>query len=105
MLLMRNLLCNTLLLLLAIYISSCANSKKAFYFANQGTGVLNSPNLAPASLIQSGDILSITVFSLSQESLSIYNTPNLTSGYSSNQSNTYTYSGPGSVSQLGGYLV
>lgn len=102
---MRNLLCNTLLLLLVVYISSCASSKKAFYFANQGSGELNSPNLAPASLIQSGDILSITVFSLSQESLSVYNTPNLTSGYSGTQSNTYTYSGPGSVNQLGGYLV
>lgn len=103
---MQKLLSNGLLIAPLFYICSCASSRQALYFVDQGSGVLNSANQAPRALIQSGDILSITVFSLSQQSLNVYNTPNLTDGVSSSvQNNTYTYSGPGSVSQLGGYLV
>jgi polysaccharide export outer membrane protein len=103
---MYKLLWNGAIILFALYLSSCASSKKPYYFVDLGSGDLNSSNLAPRTSIQSGDILSITVYSLSQQSLNVFNTPNLTDGRATNTSTSnYNYTGPGNVNQLSGYLV
>ena len=98
---------NPLLAVLVVYLTSCTTPKKTFYFAQQGDATINASNLAPRSLIEGGDILSITVFSLSQQSLNVFNTPNLTDRVvnSTQPSTNYNYTGPGASSQLAGYLV
>lgn len=59
-----------------LFISSCANVKKARYFADQRDGEIASKNISAQTLIQSNDILSISVSSLNQEATAIFNTPN-----------------------------
>lgn len=95
---MKKLTLFNLLLLLILGCLSCASSKKTLYFANQGNDDLLASNLAPKSLIQSGDILSITVNSLSQQSSNAFNISNVAGG---GINNNYSYSS----NQLGGYLV
>lgn len=99
--------CLGVLIVFAFYLCSCVNQRKAFYFADLGSGDMNSSNLASRSLIQGGDILSITVYSLSQQSLGAFNNPNLIDARSSSTTynSNYNYTGPSSVNQLGGYLV
>lgn len=80
-----------------LFISSCANVKKAQYFSNQRDGEITSTNVAPQTLIRANDILSITVSSLNPNATAIFNTPN-------NSVNSDNTSGNGNT-QSPGYLV
>lgn len=79
---------NALLIIASIFlfeclVSSCANVRNTEYFAEQQDAVIQSKNLAPPSLIQANDILSITVSSLNPGATLIFNTPNNSSNSSS----------------------
>ncbi len=87
-----------LLLILSVLINtSCVNTSKAVYFLNQKDTSLQSSNLAPESVIQNNDLLSISVSSLSTQANNIFNSPNITGTSSSSANNT--------VTQSTGYLV
>lgn len=79
--------------------ASCANSKKAAYFLNQGNEEMRSSNLAPKQVIEINDVLSISVSSLSVQSASAFNSPN-TAGTASFIAPNY-----GGSAQAGGYMV
>jgi len=75
--------------------SSCVTSKKAIYFTNIQNTEFPDGDIEP--VIQSNDLLSISVSSLNPEATIIFNTPN--------QPLNSTTSGTGSSSQTTGYLV
>lgn len=83
---------------------SCVNSRKALYFNNiQDTTVNNSlVNVDP--VIQTNDLLNITVTSLNPEATMVFNTPNITTPVSATSSGTTPAAGYGTP-QLMGYLV
>lgn len=78
-------------------IASCANVRKTQYFADQRDSIIRSPNVAPQSLLQSNDLLSINVSSLNPAATAIFNTPNVT--------NATATTATGSNLQAPGYLV
>jgi polysaccharide export outer membrane protein len=87
-----------ILILLAFvsnFLIACTSTREAVYFYNQPEGVYD--NLVPATLqvINSNDILSITVSSLNPEATLIFNNP------TSNTGST----GSGSFTQSTGYLI
>ncbi len=84
-------------LLLQMLVSSCANTRKTEYFADQQDSIIRSTNRAPQSVIQPNDILSISVSSLNPSATLIFNTPN----YSTISSTTLG----GNNLQTPGYLV
>jgi polysaccharide biosynthesis/export protein len=89
-------LAGILLPLCTLLFSSCVNTQKVTYFNNTADSVFPAiDGLEP--LIQKGDILSISVSSLSTEVTSIFNAPNTPAG-NSNASG-------GSLSEAVGYLV
>jgi len=77
--------------------TSCVNTKKSLYFADQKDTILMVSNLAPKAVIQNNDLLSISISSLNPEASALFNTPN-TSGTTANNSN-------GGTVQSFGYLV
>lgn len=83
---------------------SCVNSRKAIYFNNiQDTTVNNSlTNVDP--VIQTNDLLNISVTSLNPEATMVFNTPNITTPVSATSSGTTPAGGYGTP-QLMGYLV
>src|SRR5579875_1525077 len=86
-------------LVIVLSLSSCVNTRNMAYFNNIPDAVINSPDDAPEPVIQKGDLLSISVTSVSPEASVIFNLPNT------------PVTGPGGTSQssaLGqavGYLV
>ena len=89
----------------ALFFSSCVNSRKAVYFNNlQDTTITNSvANVDP--VIQSGDLLNISVSSLNPEASMLFNTPNITMPVTSTSSGTTPTAGGYGTPQLMGYLV
>jgi len=85
--------------------SSCVNSRKAVYFNNiQDTTITNSvATLDP--VIQSSDLLNISVSSLNPEASMLFNTPNITMPVTTTSSGTTPTSGGFGSPQLMGYLV
>lgn len=85
--------------------SSCVNSRKAVYFNNiQDTTITNTvTTLDP--VIQSSDLLNISVSSLNPEASMLFNTPNITMPVTTTSSGTTPTSGGFGTSQLMGYLV
>ena len=71
-----------LFLLFIISLSSCNTAKKTIYFQDlqKDTTLTNLVSKNFANKIQTGDLLSITVSSLSPENTAIYNAPQNTSG-------------------------
>lgn len=55
--------------------TSCVNQKKAVYFSGQRDGSFTTPS-APTLVIQTNDLLSISVSSLNPEASAIFNPPN-----------------------------
>lgn len=60
-------------LLIFIMCASCTNTKKVTYFNGMKDGTISSQTPIPESLIQKGDILTITVSSLSAEASAPFN--------------------------------
>jgi polysaccharide export outer membrane protein len=87
-----------------LFMVSCVNSRKAIYFNNiQDTTVNNSlTNVDP--VIQTNDLLNISVTSLNPEATMVFNTPNITTPVSATSSGTTPAGGYGTP-QLMGYLV
>lgn len=81
-----------------IILSSCASTKKVTYFTDLQDGVIPSSVINLEPIIQKGDILSISVSSLSPEASVIFNTPNTSSSATAS-------SGPGNIAPASGYLV
>jgi len=77
--------------------TSCVNTKAVTYFNNISDTVLSSPTAGLEPVIQKGDLLSISVSSLSPEVTTIFNAANTPAITSSMSSNT--------LSQAVGYLV
>ena len=77
--------------------TSCVNTKKVTYFNNLTDTVVSTPTDGTDPVIQKGDLLSISVSSLSTEVTSIFNAPNTPSVTSNVAGN--------SLSQAVGYLV
>lgn len=86
-----------LLLYLCIITSSCVNTSKAVYFVNQNDTTLQSLNIPPLPVIQSNDLLSISVSSLSAQANTVFNAPNI--------SGASTTTSTGAITQATGYLV
>lgn len=86
-----------ILLLVALSLSSCFNSKKVAYFQNVGDSsrVVSVPSFEP--VVHHEDILSISVSSLSPEAALIFNAPN--------QPITPTAMSNPNMPQTAGYLV
>jgi polysaccharide export outer membrane protein len=64
------------MVLLALSISSCVNTRKATYFNDVTDGTITTPIPVPESIIHKNDLLSISVTSLNPEATEIFNTPN-----------------------------
>ncbi|MEJ7736451.1 MAG: polysaccharide biosynthesis/export family protein [Chitinophagaceae bacterium] len=84
-------------LLYLFLLASCVNTNKAVYFVNQPDTTVQSSNLAPQSVIQSNDLLSISVSSLSAQANTVFNSPNILG--------TSSVASSGSITQSTGYLV
>jgi len=82
---------------LLLLVSSCADLRKTQYFADQNDAVIRSKNIAPQTLLQPSDLLSINVSSLNPAATAIFNTPNVT--------NVTATTATGSSLQAPGYLV
>src|SRR5882757_2539841 len=80
-----------------VFLVGCINTKKTAYFVDQQDASLATSNAAPASIIISNDLLSITVSSLSLQASTVFNTANNAGMASINQSEN--------VLQPSGYLV
>jgi polysaccharide export outer membrane protein len=95
-----------IILLSAMCMTSCVNSKKVVYFNNiRDTTVANSfVNVEP--VIQNSDLLNISVSSLNPEASAIFNSPNIATPVTTTSSGTtLTSSSVGGGAQLMGYLV
>lgn len=87
----------TVILLLAF--SSCVNTKKVLYFQEQKDGEVISGSQIPKSVIQSNDMLNITVTSLSAKSSELFNVNSVSFANGSNVGSS------GYAIQPSGYLV
>ncbi len=88
------LVCLTTCLLL---FASCVNTKKAIYFSDQPNAVLPGSNFGSETIIQSNDLLSISVNSRDPEATALFNSFNISgTSYSSSAGNT---------TQVNGYSV
>src|SRR5680860_3627 len=85
------------ILIVAVQLSSCVNTRKATYFNDVGNTSFpeNFKNLEP--VLQENDILSISVSSLNPEAGEIFNVSNLTAAQTSSSTGTTT--------QASGYLI
>ncbi len=86
-----------LLCVCIICFSSCVNTKKVAYFNNISDTVLTTSTDGLEPVIQKGDLLSISVSSLSADVTTMFNAPNSPAGSTYLNSNT--------LSQAVGYLV
>jgi polysaccharide biosynthesis/export protein len=86
----------TILFALVILATSCVNTKSATYFVDQGDADLATSNLAPKAKIQTGDLLSIAVTSMSSQATNSFNMVNVVGSMNGN----YT-----TALQTSGYLV
>jgi polysaccharide export outer membrane protein len=95
-----------ILLFSGILLTSCYNSKKAVYFNNIQDTTLSNTLSGVEPVIQTNDLLNITVTSLNPEASMVFNTPNITMPVTAVSSGT-TSSSAGSYGtpQLMGYLV
>lgn len=66
------------ILLLAVFVTSCVNTRKAIYFNEINDGVITANTPVPEPKIQKNDILSIIISDIDQTSASYYNTMNNT---------------------------
>lgn len=83
---------------------SCVNSRKAIYFNNIQDTTVNSSLTNVEPVIQTNDLLNISVTSLNPEATMVFNTPNITTPVSATSSGTTPAAGYGTP-QLMGYLV
>jgi len=67
---------------------SCVNTRKAVYFSDQKDATLPNTITIPETVIQSNDLLSISVSSLSAEASAVFNAPNTASINSSSYNGT-----------------
>ena len=74
---------------LLILISSCVNTKSATYFIDQNDAEIKTVNQSPKATIQSSDLLSIHVTSMSAQP-NIFNSLNASVNSSINTSNNYS---------------
>ena len=81
---------------LVVFATSCVNTKSATYFVDQGDADLLASNLGPKAKIQSGDLLSISVSSLSSQATNSFNMANVVGSINGNYSTAI---------QTSGYLV
>ncbi len=65
--------------LLAFFLTSCVNTRKAIYFNGVGDGTISSDTPIPESIIQKNDLLNITVSSLNSDASAMFNSPNISS--------------------------
>jgi len=93
---MINSMLKIILFALVVFTTSCANTKPATYFIDQGDADLLTSNLAPKAKIQSGDLLSISVTSLSSQATNSFNMANVVGSMNGNYSMAI---------QTSGYLV
>ncbi len=91
------LLLSAIFILCQLLISSCGSVRKSEYFADQGDALIRSSNVAPQSLLQPNDIISITVSSLNPNATLIFNTPNI--------ANATATTSTGGYLQAPGYLI
>jgi polysaccharide export outer membrane protein len=84
------------LVALAIFFSSCVNTRETTYFNDLGDTRLQAPGAA-VPVIHKNDLLSISVSSTNAEASKLFNDPNLLS--------TTTSTANGSTQQMIGYLV
>ena len=90
----------------ALFMTSCVNSRKVVYFndIHDTTITNNFTNSEP--VIQTSDLLNITVTSLNPEASMIFNSPNVAMPVTTTSTGTTpTSSGVGGGAQLMGYLV
>jgi len=87
-----------------ILLQSCVNSRKAIYFNNIQDTTLNNALASVEPVIQTNDLLNITVTSLNPEASMVFNTPNISMPVSATSSGTTPTAGYGTP-QLMGYLV
>src|SRR5690242_16821103 len=87
----------TILLFSILSFTSCVNTKKITYFNNIPNTMLSDTTIDIEPVIQKGDLLSISVTSLSPEVTTIFNASNTPATSSNVQSNT--------LAQAVGYLV
>lgn len=93
-------LSGTILLLISIYTvfcTSCVSTKRVTYFNNISDTVLTVSADGLEPVIQKGDLLSISVSSLSPEVTTVFNTPNSPASTS--------YAGSNALAAAAGYLV
>jgi polysaccharide export outer membrane protein len=83
--------------LLLLVSSSCVNTKKAVYFVDQGNASVPGTTSVPPVIIQSNDLLSISVNSRDKEATLLFN--------SFNVSGTSYSSSAGTNAQVNGYQV
>ncbi len=77
-----------IVLILLFTCVSCVNTKKATYFSDQRNGSFEAPAV-PKLVIQTNDLLSISVSSLNPEASAVFNQPNNTNS-SNGSANTQT---------------
>jgi len=80
------------IILFSISITSCVDVKKSLYFVGQKDTLLQQSNIVPESIIQSHDLLSISVSSLNTDATAIFNTPNNSGITTTNAANSNTSS-------------
>ena len=93
---------NKYLILVLLFCSglfACTTSKRAVYFNDQKSAVIESSNNVDPSMIHNNDLLSITVSSLNPDATAIFNTPNTSLTATSANPST------GTAVQTTGYLV
>lgn len=89
-----------LFIVLTVLGVSCTSARRTAYFPKQGNSALDAATTVPQQVININDILSITVTSLSTQSASAFNIPNMSGGASFTAPNY-----GGGVQQAAGYLV
>ncbi|MDO6431483.1 polysaccharide biosynthesis/export family protein [Flavitalea sp. BT771] len=88
-----------------LFMVSCVNSRKAIYFNNIQDTTVNSSLTNTEPVIQTNDLLNISVTSLNPEATMVFNTPNITTPVSATSTGTTPAAGGYGASQLMGYLV
>jgi len=87
------------------FFTSCVNSRKAVYFNNIQDTTLDNALVNVEPVIQTNDLLNITVTSLNPEASMVFNTPNITMPVTATSSGTTSSLGSYGTPQLMGYLV
>ncbi|MBB1286122.1 polysaccharide biosynthesis/export family protein [Flavisolibacter sp. BT320] len=83
--------------LLSLLLTSCADTKKAIYFIDQGNASVRSNNVVAPVIIQPNDLLSISVNSRDKEATELFNSFNISGASYSSSAGTNT--------QINGYQV